>query len=69
MAKLEQKRFAAVVRLLQTAYPNAWEKHLHNLGVTASADLSPAEAGPNYGTRVLARPPGRDQKPCRLDRV
>ena len=43
MAKLEQKRFAAVVRLLQTAYPNAWEKHLHNLGVTASADLSPAE--------------------------
>jgi hypothetical protein len=34
---------AGVVRLLQTAYPNAWEKHLRNLGVAAPADLPPAE--------------------------
>ncbi len=34
---------ADVVRLLQTAYPNAWEKHLRNLGVTAPADLPLAE--------------------------
>jgi hypothetical protein len=34
---------ADVVRLLQTAYPNAWENHLRNLGVTAPADLPPAE--------------------------
>jgi hypothetical protein len=42
MAILEQKRFASMVRLLQTAHPNAWEKHLHNLGVTASANTPPA---------------------------
>jgi hypothetical protein len=34
---------ADVVRLLQTAFPNAWERHLRNLGVTAPADLPPAE--------------------------
>jgi hypothetical protein len=34
---------ADVVRLLQTAYPKAWENHLRNLGVTAPADLPPAE--------------------------
>jgi hypothetical protein len=28
---------------VQTAYPNAWEKHLRNLGVAAPADLPPAE--------------------------
>ena len=43
MAKLEQKRFASMVRMLQTAYPRDWEKHLHNLGVTASADPPPAD--------------------------
>lgn len=34
---------ADVVRVLQAAYPNAWEKHLRNLGVTAPTDLPPAE--------------------------
>jgi hypothetical protein len=43
MAKLEHKRFASMVRMLQTAYPNTWEKHLHNLGVTASANPPPAD--------------------------
>jgi hypothetical protein len=34
---------ADVVRLLQTAYRNAWEKYLRKLGVTAPANLPPAE--------------------------
>jgi hypothetical protein len=36
MADLEQKKFASMVRMLQTAYPRDWELHLYNLGVTAS---------------------------------
>src|SRR5450631_1156315 len=43
MATLDQKSFASMVRMLQTAYPKTWEKHLQNLGVTASADPPPAE--------------------------
>jgi hypothetical protein len=43
MATFDQKRFASMVRMLQTAYPRDWERHLHNLGVTASADPSPAD--------------------------
>jgi hypothetical protein len=43
MATLDQKRFASMVRMLQTAYPKNWEKHLHNLGVTASANPPPAD--------------------------
>jgi hypothetical protein len=49
MATLDQKRFASILRLLQTANPlqaanpNTWEKHLHNLGVTASANPPPAD--------------------------
>jgi hypothetical protein len=43
MTTPDQNRFASMVRMLQTAYPNTWERHLHNLGVTASADLPPAE--------------------------
>jgi hypothetical protein len=43
MAELEQKRFAAVLRLLRTAYPRDWELHLRNMGVPASADLPPAD--------------------------
>ena len=39
-----QPSAADVVQLLQTAFPNAWERHLRNfLGVTAPADLPPAE--------------------------
>ena len=34
---------ADVVRVLQAAYPKAWEYHFRNLGVTAPADLPPAE--------------------------
>jgi hypothetical protein len=41
MATLDQKRFASMVRMLQTAYPRHWEKHLHNL--RASANPPPAE--------------------------
>ena len=36
-------RAADLVRLLQTAFPRDWEKHLRILGVTDPADLSPAE--------------------------
>jgi hypothetical protein len=36
-------RATDVVRLLQTAFPRNWEKHLRNLGVTDPADLAPAE--------------------------
>jgi hypothetical protein len=43
MATLDQKRFASMVRMLQTACPRDWEKHLKNLGVTASANPAPAE--------------------------
>jgi hypothetical protein len=43
MATLDQKRFASMVRMLQTAYPRDWERHLKNLGVTASADPPPAD--------------------------
>src|SRR5258708_5894854 len=49
MATLDQKRFASMLRLLQTANPlqaanpNTWEKHLRNLGVTASAALPAAD--------------------------
>ena len=43
MTTPDQNRFASMVRMLQTAYPNTWERHLHNLGVTASADPPPAE--------------------------
>jgi hypothetical protein len=43
MTTPDQKRFASMVRMLQTAYPNTWEKHLHNLGVTASANAPPAD--------------------------
>jgi hypothetical protein len=49
MANLEQKRFESMVRMLQianplrAANPNAWEKLLHNVGVTASAAPPPAD--------------------------
>jgi hypothetical protein len=43
MATLDQKRFASMVRMLQTAYPRDWEKHLRNLRVTASANPPPAD--------------------------
>jgi hypothetical protein len=42
-ANLEQKRFASMVRMLQTAYPKNWETHLANLGLTASASPPPAD--------------------------
>ncbi len=42
MATLERTRFASIVRMLQTAYPKDWEKHLHNLGVTTTANPPPA---------------------------
>jgi hypothetical protein len=32
-----------MVRMLQIAFPKDWEKHLHNLGVTASANPPPAD--------------------------
>jgi hypothetical protein len=32
-----------MVQMLRTAYPSTWEKHLQNLGVTASADPPPAD--------------------------
>ena len=43
MTTLDQKRFKSMVRMLQTACPRDWEKHLKNLGVTASANPPPAE--------------------------
>jgi hypothetical protein len=44
MATFDQKRFASMVRMLQTADRNKdWEKHLHNLGVTVSANPPPAD--------------------------
>jgi hypothetical protein len=43
MANLEQKRFASMVRMLQTAYPKHWGLHLRNLGVAASANTPPAD--------------------------
>jgi hypothetical protein len=43
MAKLEQNRFASILRLLQLACPRDWQLHLRNMGVSASADLPPAE--------------------------
>jgi hypothetical protein len=43
MATLDQKKFASMVRMLQTAYPRDWEKHLRNLRVTASANPPPAD--------------------------
>jgi hypothetical protein len=43
MATLDQKKFASMVRMLRIAYPNTWEKHLKNLGVTASANPPPAD--------------------------
>ena len=38
-----RQRAADLVRLLKTAFPTNWEKHLRNLGVTDPADLAPAE--------------------------
>jgi hypothetical protein len=43
MATLDQKKFASIVRMLQAAYPNTWEKHLQNLGVPPSANPPAAE--------------------------
>jgi hypothetical protein len=43
MTTPDQKRFASIVRMLQTAYPKDWERHLHNLGTTASASPSSAD--------------------------
>jgi hypothetical protein len=43
MTNLEQKRFASMVRMLQTAFSKDWELHLYNLGVTASANTPPAD--------------------------
>jgi hypothetical protein len=42
MAELGQKRFASMVRMLRIAYPQRWETHLRNLGVT-SFDVAPAD--------------------------
>jgi hypothetical protein len=39
----QHQRADDLVRLLWTAFPTNWEKHLRNLGVTDPADLSPAE--------------------------
>ena len=36
-------RAADVVQLLQIAFPNHWEKHLRNYGVTDPGNLPPAE--------------------------
>jgi hypothetical protein len=52
MAMLEQKRFASMVRMLWTAYPRDWERHLHNLGVTAPASAS-ADPSPGDLDRVM----------------
>jgi hypothetical protein len=38
MANLERKKFASMLRMLQTAFPRNWELHLHNLGVNASSN-------------------------------
>jgi hypothetical protein len=43
MANLERKKFASIVRMLQTAFPRDWELHLHNLGVNASSNPTPDE--------------------------
>jgi hypothetical protein len=43
MTTPDQKRFPYMVRMLQIAFPKDWEKHLHNLGVTASANPPPAD--------------------------
>jgi hypothetical protein len=43
MAEFEQKRYASMVRLLQTAYPQRSELHLGNLGLTTSTELPPAD--------------------------
>jgi hypothetical protein len=42
MAKLDQDRFASMVRMLQIAHPRRWDSHLRNLGVT-SLDVAPAD--------------------------
>jgi hypothetical protein len=39
----QYQRAADLVRLLRTAFPKNWEKHLRNLGVPDPADLPPAE--------------------------
>ena len=58
---------AHVVELLQTAYPKTWKQLLRNrLGATDPADLTLAEFGWIYRSRVLAGQANGHQRPRRL---